>query len=48
MTRFSQLKTLREWADKDRELSDDIKFASVFTDVSIGLILGITKLLGVW
>ena len=48
MTRFSQLKALREWAEKDREREDDFKFAIVFTAASIAMILGITKLLGVW
>lgn len=48
MTRFSQLKALRGWAEKDRELKDDFKFAAVFTAASIAMILGITKILGVW
>ena len=48
MTRFNQLKALREWAEKDRGREDDFKFAAVFTAASIAMILGITKLLGVW
>ena len=48
MTRFSQLKALREWAEKDREREDDFKFAALLTAASIGLILGVMKLLGVW
>ena len=48
MTRFSQLKALREWAEKDSRREDDFKFAAVLTAASIGLVLGITKLLGVW
>ena len=48
MTRFSQLKALREWSEKDSRREDDFKFAALLTAASIGLILGITKLLGVW
>ena len=48
MTRFSQLMKLKEWAEKDRGREDDFKFAAVFTAASIAMILGITKLLGVW
>ena len=48
MTRFSQLKALREWAEKDREREGDYNFAAFLVAASIGLILGVMKLLGVW
>ena len=46
MTRFSQLKVLREWAEKDSRREDDFKFAAVLTAAAIGFCLIIAKALG--
>ena len=47
MTRFSQLKALREWAD-NRPIAwhDDVIFGIVFGGASVLLVLGIIALLG--